>query len=249
MIRLDARTAVVFGDWHGDLGFAATALAEAHSTFTPDIYLHAGDFGFWPVDNEESWQPEYLQGLQKLLFAQDRVLLWVDGNHEEHDWLSTFPVENGIQKILPNIWHITRGAAVMLGDKKLVGLGGARSVDRSMRVLGSSWFGNEVISKADYERAIRNKSADLLLTHEAPDAPWISGSFDFITDLESREQRRFVRRAAENLNVKLVIHGHHHRRYTNTDYSYRIEGLGCNDYPLTSDGIMNNRVYLDLENL
>lgn len=247
-MRFDAKTAAVFGDWHGDLGFAARALEASYEKDNPDIYLHVGDFGLWPTDNEESWQPEYLPGLEKLLTAQRKLLLFVDGNHEEHKWLTTFPVsDHGLRKISDHIWHIPRGQAVMLGDKKLVGLGGARSVDRSMRIFDSTWFLEELISEEDFDETVANEAADILLTHEAPEAPWLGASFDNLSEMDSRIQRRYIERAARILGVTLLVHGHHHRRYSSDDLGYRVEGLGCNSSD--SNSLEDNTILIDLEKL
>lgn len=247
MLTIEAKRAVFFGDWHGDLGFASTALQEAYNTLQPDVYFHVGDFGFWPQENEECWQPEYLPGLERFLAAQGKTLYFVDGNHEQHKWLATFPIdENGLRPISEHIIHIPRGAALMVGSKKLVGFGGARSIDRSLRVLDESWFLEEMITQEDLDRALENVTADILLTHERPFEGNSGRTMDFLSKIDAEQQRRFVMTAAERLDVKLLVHGHHHHRYTSTDFQFKIEGLGCNDHPMTPEGIIENRVVVEV---
>ena len=52
MTEFDAKSAVFFGDWHGDLGFAAQALQASFTEQKPDIYFHVGDFGLRFLDTE-----------------------------------------------------------------------------------------------------------------------------------------------------------------------------------------------------
>lgn len=247
MLTIPAQRAVFFGDWHGDLAFAAAALADSHAKLEADVYFHAGDFGLWPADNEECWQPDYLPGLERLLAAQDRTLFFVDGNHEEHRWLATFPLnENGLRPISEHIVHIPRGAALMVGSKKLVGLGGARSVDRGLRTFNETWFLEEMITDDDYRKAVAHGAADILLTHERPFEGDLVRHFDFLTKMDNDGQRRFVANAADRLSVQLLVHGHHHHRYTATDAGYTIEGLACNvDSPTQAD-FEANRVVIEV---
>jgi len=248
--HFEAETIAIFGDWHGNLPFAVTALDNAHTNLEADIYFHVGDFGFWPVGHEESDHARYLSGLEELLEVQGKTLLWIDGNHEEHKWLATFPLDEfGLRPISEHIIHIPRGAALMAGDKKIVGLGGARSIDRGFRTLDVSWFEEEVISISDLDNALAHETADILLTHEAPAAPWLHGGLGAATEVSSTEQRHFVNEARRGLQPRLLVHGHHHRRYSDWSGMTEVVGLGCDTWPLEGDALELNVLRVRLSEL
>jgi len=250
MRNFDGNKIAIFGDWHGNLAFAATALAHVHATEAPALYLHVGDFGFWPADNEESWVPEYLPGLEKLLAAQGVTLLFVDGNHEHFDWLASFPVdEHGLRKISDHLYHLPRGVAIIVGGKKIVGFGGAASTDRKFRIKDYSWFDAELITEADLEKALAHVTADILITHEAPMRRASGGTGSFDMDQITAKQRDYVASAAAGLDAKLLVHGHHHHGYIDRYLGTEVIGLGCDSVPVSMDAVEMNHVIIELEEL
>lgn len=250
MRSFDASKIAIFGDWHGNLTFAVTALHQLYMTERPDLYLHVGDFGFWPVDNEEAWMPEYLPGLERLLEAQDRTLLFIDGNHEHFTWLHSLPVDDdGLRKISDHIYHLPRGEAIMAGGKKIVGLGGACSIDRGLRTKDYSWFDEELITTEDLQKTLSNRQTDILLTHEAPMLNTSGGTGSYELDQLTAKQRSFVAEAAVGLEAKLLVHGHHHRAYIDDYRGTQVIGLGCDDMELTLRSVELNHVLVELDEL
>lgn len=243
---------MVFGDWHGNLGFAATALAAAHELNIDGPYLHVGDFGFWGIGHEESSDPNYLPGLEVLLAAQGRTLLFVDGNHEEHSRLNALPKDaDGLRRISEHMYHIPRGEVLQIGDKKVLGLGGAYSIDRKFRIKDYSWFEDEVISEADVQRALSQGPVDLMISHEAPmlKSTRTTGSFEI--DQITSKQRDYVARVFVESEAKLLVHGHHHHAYSDGYAGESVIGLGCDSGAdlITARGVENNRVLVNLEEL
>lgn len=251
MRNFNGNKIAIFGDWHGNLPFAVTALDYVYHSEKPDVYFHVGDFGFWPVDNEEAWIPEYLPGLERLLEAQNRIMIWVDGNHEHHIWLKAFPIgEDGLRKISDHIYHLPRGAAVMVGDKKIVGFGGAHSTDRKFRIKDYSWFDEELITEADLEKALSNETADIIISHEAPMLRDRAGTGSFDLDQATARQRDFVANAAAGLGAKLLVHGHHHHAYIDSYGATQVIGLGCDEtVPISQTRVDLNHVIVELQEL
>ena len=249
MKTFDAEKIAIFGDWHGNLPFAVTALDYIYCNEPVDIYFHVGDFGFWPADHEESWLPEYLPGLELLLKAQNRILMFIDGNHEHFDWLETFPTDDdGLRMISEHIYHLPRGVAVMAGNKKIVGLGGALSIDRKFRIKDYSWFEKELITRADVEKALSNKTADILITHESPMlAKFGTGNWEM--DQIAQKQKDFVGEVAVKLNPKLLVHGHHHHAYIEDYCGVEVIGLGCDSAPVSQEKIELNHVIVELQEI
>lgn len=250
MRNFDGNKIAIFGDWHGNLEFAVTVLHKVYMTEEPDMYFHVGDFGFWPVDNEECWVPEYLPGLERLLEAQGKLFFFVDGNHEHFDWLESFPVDgDGLRKISDHIYHLPRGVAVTVGGKKIVGFGGAASVDRKFRLKDDSWFDAELITEADLEKALTNGTTDILITHEAPMKRGGGGTGSFDMDQLTARQRDFVATAAAKLDAKLLVHGHHHHGYLDSYGSTEVIGLGCDSVPVTAEAVDLNHLIINLKEL
>lgn len=246
----DAAKVSFFGDWHGNLPFAASAISAAFSEAGSELYIHVGDFGFWRPGSEESDHPTYLADLETLLAAQDRTLLFVDGNHEDHLWLQEFPLgADGLREISPHLLHVPRGAAFTVRGKKFVGFGGARSIDRKFRTEGETWFTEELISFEDLQALKLQGEAAVLITHEAPEAPWIHGGIDAATDISADEQRYFVTEARRALSPQLLVHGHHHRNYRTQIGRTIVVGLGCDAWPLAPGAIEENVIHLLIEQL
>jgi hypothetical protein len=94
---------------------------------------------------------EYLRNLPM-------TVLFADGNHENFAALNSYPVEewNGgkVHIIEPGIIHLMRGQVYLIDGKKFFVFGGAYSMDRPWRTLGSTWFEEELPSEEEYEEAL-----------------------------------------------------------------------------------------------
>ena len=140
MLQLEGPV-VVAGDWHGNINFALGAIKQAHSMGTSTI-LHVGDFGYF--------RPSALNGLEHLLLFLGITIYWIDGNHENHDLLSTLARdEDGLAQTGQNMYHIKRGTVFEVDGVKWLGLGGAASVDRQWRTEGLDWWPGELISNQE----------------------------------------------------------------------------------------------------
>lgn len=167
----------VTGDAHGDFRkLNAEAFPQQKTMTREDYVIICGDFGgVWDDSQEEH---EVLDWLQQRPFT----ILWVDGNHENHDLLETFPVERWhggkVHRIRPNVLHLMRGQLYEIGGFTFFTMGGASSHDiqdgildpadpffeedydrmsrenRMFRVLGLSWWPKEMPSQQEYDTAL-----------------------------------------------------------------------------------------------
>ena len=205
---------------------------------------------FWRERSEDSDHPRFLSGLEEFFDALGAQFLWVDGNHEDHHWLEEFPVDSqGLRPVTPHITHVPRGSGFLVGAKKFVGLGGAHSIDRAFRMEGESWFPEELIQPEDLELTKAQGSADVLVTHEAPEAPWLRGSVGLKNDVISEAQRYLVGEARRALQPQLLIHGHHHKRYTTQVGRTLVTGLGCDGDWGNPNQLKANALTISLETL
>ena len=147
-------------------GFTLPALRRT------DYLIVLGDFGlFWSKKNIKN--KENMERIQNLPYT----LLFIDGNHENFEWLGEFPVEvrfgGKVHRCGENIFHLMRGQVFSFGSKKLFVCGGASSVDKNLRIPGVSWWPQEDISHAEIEEALDNLEkedyhVDYILTHTCP---------------------------------------------------------------------------------
>lgn len=168
----------VTGDTHNERLRFTYEEAAVNMLKSGDKLIVAGDFGFvfWDTDEEQ----EFRQFLAKKPYQ----ILFVDGNHENHDLLNSFPVEilfGGKVHVIarddegaPKVIHLMRGQIYTIEGKKVFTFGGGFSIDRVYRKEGESWWSSEMPSDEDYKEAIKNLElnnfqVDFIVTHAAPE--------------------------------------------------------------------------------
>ena len=143
------------------------------SALTKDDYLIVcGDAGLvWHGRDKEDayWQ--------KWLEAKPWTTLFVDGNHENHDKLDSYPVSNWhggkVHFLKPSVIHLMRGNVYDIDGLSFFTMGGAMSQDKYLRKEGKSWWAREMPSPEEYEIALSNLKkhkfdVDYIITHCAP---------------------------------------------------------------------------------
>ena len=167
----------VTGDCHGRFRKFNALDFEAQKEMTHDDYvIICGDFG--AVWNGSQKENDILDWLNDRPFTT----LWVDGNHENFDMLSSLPVEEWhggkVHRIRPNVLHLMRGQLFDIEDFTFFTMGGAASHDIQdgildptdplferkyqrfsrdnlmFRVKGISWWPEELPSDDEYEEAL-----------------------------------------------------------------------------------------------
>ena len=124
----------VTGDLHGNgLRFQPQYFPEQSEMTKNDYMIACGDFGcVWNGDKSDDPQ---LDRLEALPFT----VLFVDGNHENFDALSEYPVEQWrggkVRKIRPHVMHLMRGQAFELQGCTFFAMGGAQSHDIANGIL------------------------------------------------------------------------------------------------------------------
>ena len=120
----------VTGDIHGELQrFRKKDFTEQKNMTKEDYMIILGDFGvIW--DEKESREEKYcLDILENKAFTT----LFIDGNHENHDRLDSFPVMEWhggkVHEIRPGVLHLMRGQLFTIEEKTFFSFGGAPSHD------------------------------------------------------------------------------------------------------------------------
>lgn len=219
----------ITGDTHGDinrffdLGALDTKLTEN------DTLIICGDFGF--VWFDESNLVGFNQDKDKLdrLSYKPYTILFVDGNHENHDRLSKFPeVEkygSTVHKIRDNIYHLERGRIYTIEDKTFFTFGGAYSIDKYMRQEGTSWWSREIPNDDEYKRGIQmiknaDYKVDYIITHTCP-SEIIKMYLHHIPDPHDGELTGFFDYLMYDVDFKCWFFGHWH-----TDDYFKIPMRG-----------------------
>ena len=137
-----------------------------------DYVIVLGDFGLlWHEDKEYYWWKRWFE-------EKNFTTLWIDGNHENHDWIDSLPVSEWhggkVHMISPNIIHLMRGQIFTIENNTFFTFGGALSIDKEMRRENVTWWAREEASYAEQEEGLKNlekynNKVDYILTHTCPD--------------------------------------------------------------------------------
>lgn len=176
-----------------------------------DYVIVLGDFGLlWNEDAEYRWWKKWFE-------ERNFTTLWIDGNHENHDWIDSLPVSewNGgkVHVISPNIIHLMRGQVFTLQEHTFFTYGGAFSIDRMFRTIGKTWWPREEGNYQEENEAVDNLTAhnfqvDYILTHTCPDA-LIPGFFHY-TDTQPTTTGKFLNYVNDHVSFKEWYFGHMH---------------------------------------
>jgi Icc-related predicted phosphoesterase len=221
---------LVVGDVHGNTVFMRSAIERA-SVRGINTILQVGDFGYWPHTKSGE---NFLKDLERFAAERNVTVWWIDGNHENHEWLGLkHRSEDGTVKISEHCRYLPRGHRWEWNGVHFGALGGAFSIDWRARVPMVSWWPQEVVHLRDVDR-LGSDPLDVLVTHDHP------AGFDLPTDFSLRpadqavsdEQRLLLREALDQTNPSLLLHGHWHHRHTTqlrreNAPTVLVEGLGC----------------------
>lgn len=224
----------ITGDTHADFGRLYQLRAFNKHLTKDDYVIICGDFGgVWNGSPQENHQ---LDKLEKFPFT----LLFVCGNHENFDRLYQYPLKQWhggyVHEIRPHILHLDRGYVFDIDGYKVFAMGGARSHDISdgildpsdpnfnrrkkrldslngmYRILGKSWWAEEVPNSEEYARAIHSLEAvdwkvDFIISHEGPTS---AVSLLYNGNTEEYALMNFLQEIDDKCQYKKWFFGHHH---------------------------------------
>ena len=118
------------GDIHGDVSrFSKKRFKEQENMSRDDYVIILGDFGvIWDqnVSGEEKYNLDILE-------SKSYTTLFIDGNHENHDRLNSFPVKEwhggNVHEIRSNVFHLMRAQIYTIAGRAFFTFGGAASHD------------------------------------------------------------------------------------------------------------------------
>lgn len=198
------------GDAHGDLFFLDRACVAAKKAGA-GLIVQVGDWGYlWPG-------AKCLRAANEILYNNRMTCVFIDGNHDWHPQLYTVAAitDGGWEDSYENV-YCARGTPFEWKGVRMVGMGGAPSIDRPRRVEGKSWWPEEVIGPADVARALTNEQpVHVLVTHDAPFLPATVRDLENDSEFKwfapmARSSRDDVAQVQLHLQPRLTVHGHYH---------------------------------------
>lgn len=147
------------------------------------------------------------------------TLLFIDGNHDNHDFWGKQPVEDWhggkVHKHphIENCYHLMRGEVYDIDDKKIFTFGGALSIDKNFRSMGFDWWVQEEATKAEMDYALENlekhgNSVDIVVTHTIPQS--LIRELDNIKSVQNDNTARFLDIVYASIEFKHWVAGHFH---------------------------------------
>lgn len=150
------------------------------------MLLILGDVGLKLQDTKEN------EEFTEHFLSEKCPIAIVDGNHENFDYLYSFPIEewNGgkVHRLTENIVHLMRGNIFEIEEKSFLVFGGCRSSER-WKTEGR-WFPQEEATAEEYESAYKNfkkynNKVDYIITHKYgydPTDPYLVEDFFKLTN-------------------------------------------------------------------
>lgn len=253
-VREEPTRLLLLGDVHGNDAWFDFACVNAVRRGCQAI-LQLGDFGYW---EHRQGGVNFLDIASANLTEHDLICVWIDGNHENHEVLRLnygpgggrhAPTPEGWWMIRPRLFYAPRGSRWTWSGTQFLACGGAYSVDKQWRRLGTEWWPEETITVDEADECCDGGLCDVLVAHDAPaEAEGVippDGTWDRKKDAypESLANRVLLQRIVDTTHPKLVVHGHYHtRNSTVLDSGVRVEGLHC-------DGEPSSMATLDLPSL
>lgn len=223
----------ICGDTHGDwkaLNEKTKQIINLSGDRHIDLVI-CGDFGYWPKFAEEMYKLSNVN-----TYDGQITIYFCPGNHE--DWWSLKEIEDNYPKdrIIPiydNINYCTFGSIKSFGNTTFLFCGGADSIDKNKRILGSDWFPEEIITASDMYRLPDEKSThiDVVISHTCPEII-VKRVQKFLsyTITENDPSREYLSIIFDMFRPKLWYFGHFHQHIQDIHVNTTVfTGLGCND--------------------
>jgi hypothetical protein len=245
-MKLTTPSALFVGDTHADAGWLKFVVLPTAVKMGITTIIQVGDFGYWP-DSRKFMQ------VVKTARAKFGVDVWfIDGNHEHFTTLNrnvrAAQVAAGVPEgnrepveLSPGFIYLPRGSRITVAGRSVACVGGAASIDRADRIVGTSWFPEERINDSDIAAVAAGGHTDILITHDAPAGWHIPGVMSegplpssWYAELPSCDEHRGrVREVLELVTPSTLIHGHYHSPYQRRSAegwgTLDTFGLDCND--------------------
>jgi len=165
----------------------------------------------------------------------DKPTFFIKGNHENFDFLK----EHENKEILPNLTYLTNQQIFRLGSLNIGIMGGNYAPSKyniTREKLGKNGNASKYFNFEDIN-FLKDKSVDVLLTHDAPENQVLPG-------ISKGKGCNEIKSLIEKLQPKYAFHGHYHTpcKYRTMIGDTKIVGL-----PLITNKSIHEKPYYILE--
>lgn len=198
-------TLLFLGDMHGEFEEALNVIRSVQEPF--HAVVQTGDFGFWKYILEHAEKREALKEICRT------PVYFVRGNHEQYT-LDGEPFFNAYPERIKTLYfpdienmpiHLD-GDIAELDGIRIMGIGGALSMDRLFRKEGVSWWKEEAVSEEVIDTALEVGDPDLIVSHAAP----YSWAQYHSKGRYPKLGNKLLDRLYTQKPPKVWIHGHYH---------------------------------------
>lgn len=225
---------IMLGDIHGDYHQIQKFFNRLQLTNVS--LFQVGDFGVGFTYNEREVRKELktLQLLSDFLVKRESHLYVIRGNHDDP---SFFDGEHNFD----GITFLQDYDVVEVNGLKILGIGGATSVDKVDRKEGKDWWAGE--KPVFDESKLDLTGIDVVITHTAPNFTQPFGGNAFISNYISRtmglaeellEERNILAKISdkilENNTPRFWFYGHFHQSYMTEVGDVMMIGLDINEF-------------------
>lgn len=220
----------IAGDWHHNLPWAVESIKRFKDKDITTVY-HVGDFGIYSHAKGQV----YLDETNMTCSSAGLKILITPGNHEDYTLINSIPVgSDGIQWIRPNLGLLPRGYRWEIDGRTFVSLGGAASIGFTSQTAGVDWWPEEQITMQNVLDISSDGTADVMITHEAPNGienvrkakSQSGGEWLEIELYYAYESQKNMTMAVEAVEPKVLFHGHYHCGYEENVLFTNLEGEG-----------------------
>lgn len=185
---------------------------------TKDDYLViCGDFGcLWDGGSSDQFWMNWLESLPW-------TTVFIDGNHENFDVISSYPAVDWkggkTRQIRSNVFYLMRGEIFDFGGKSWLALGGGFSHDAQFRTQGLNWWNEEIFTEQEACNARknlekRNWKVDCVLSHNVFLAHPLHDKYEqdmsIYTD-DRIHQQQFLEEIRKKTDYGAWFCGHYHK--------------------------------------
>lgn len=227
----------IIGDIHGEFKYFLYLITEKYKMENCHIII-AGDIGlgFFKIN----YYINIFNLMNKKLLNKNIHLYFIRGNHDNPNWFSNPPLP---LTTYSNIHIINDYTVLELCKNHILCIGGAVSIDKMYRNVGTSWWENEnVIRKDNLDEIIKTNNIDIVVSHTNPifvEPELYCNSKIPVDILESSKAgskilaQVFFYLIEHNNPLKYWVHGHHHKHtetympnnFSETDKQYMLSGM------------------------
>jgi predicted phosphodiesterase len=215
----------LFADTHGIVRYEIIKeYIQKNSLNKSDAIVVLGDFGLvW----DEPMNSDLLDFYNNLSCE----VLFIDGNHENFDFLQRFPKEykfgSEVAKISHNVYHLLRGNIYTIGMKRIFTFGGAYSIKQDTESSPVYVWKQELPSNDEYHNALYNLEkysfkVDYVFTHQGP--RFVLDKISYRYSKNEHEFLDFLNMLANKASFKKWYFGHIHQDIYFEKYKSLYEG-------------------------